>query len=147
MVALTGTDELVVGSTYIINTSGTNDVWTIEGDDIYLRPQSIDPVNKKQHFRATLDANNRYGFYNDTVAKRVNRNQFENLKCEKPYNTQGSWECFCEIRTEAPGRLKFFMTVYDEHRPLRKTSDGGGHYFTIQNAGSEVTFGLTKVAS
>ncbi|KAF8803288.1 hypothetical protein BYT27DRAFT_7195893 [Phlegmacium glaucopus] len=145
MVALTGTNELVVGSVYIINTSGTNEVWTVEGNDIYLRPYN--PNNKKQLFRATLDdANNRYGFYNDAAARRVNRNQFETIKCEKTYDTQGSWECFCEIRTLAPGRLKFFMTVNDEHRPLRKTSDGGGYYFTIQNAGSDVTFGLTKVS-
>ncbi|KAI0246918.1 hypothetical protein BJV78DRAFT_87880 [Lactifluus subvellereus] len=144
MVALTCTDLLVAGSVYIIDESGTNDVWTIEGNDIYLRP--YDPNNKNQLFRATLDANNRYGFYNDATARRVNRNHHENLKSEKSYNTQGSWECFCEIRIEAPGRLKFFMTVWDEHRPLRKVSCSDGYYFTIKNAGSEVTFGLTKVS-
>lgn len=143
MFALSGTDKLVVGSVYIINTSGTNNVWTVEGNDIYLRPYN--PYNKNQHFRATLDGNNRYGFYSDAAGRRVNRNQFENVKCEVPYSTQGDWECFVEMRMEAPGRLEFFMLIGKEHRPLRKVSNNGGLYFTIQNVGSEVRFGFTKV--
>ena len=144
MVDLTGIDMLVVGSVYIINASNTNDVWTVEGNDIYLRPYESN--NRNQLFRATLDGNNRYGLYSDATARRVNRNQSENVKCEKTYNIQGTWECFVETRMEAPGRLKFFMLVGDEHRPLRKVSDNGGYHFTIKHAGSEVTFGLTNVS-
>ena len=143
MVNITGTDDLIVGSVYIINLSGTNNVWTVEGDDIYVR--AYDSNNSKQRFQLTLDPNNRYGFYSQAAGRRVNRNQFENVKCEKSYDTQGSWESFVEVRREAEGKWKFYMTVYDEHRPLRKTSDSGGAYFTIQKKGDEVTFGLTKV--
>lgn len=143
MVVLTGTDELVVGSVYVINISGTNDVWTSVNDDIYLR--TYDPNNTRQLFQATLDTNNRWGFYSNAHGKRVNRNRYENVKCEDDWGTQGSWQCFAEIRQESPGYNKFYMTVYDDHRPLRQVSDSGGQYFTIQKDGSQVTFGLTKV--
>ncbi|PPQ74507.1 hypothetical protein CVT25_004590 [Psilocybe cyanescens] len=143
MVNLTGTDDLKVGNVYVINISGTNQVWTVVNDDVYLH--DYDSSNTKQLFRATLDSNNRWGFYNEAHGKRVNRNRYENVKCEDSYDTQGSWQCFVEIREEAPGKRKFYMTVYDDHRPLRKVHDGGGYYFTIQETGDEVTFGLTKV--
>lgn len=143
MEKITGTDDITVGSVYVVNLSGTTDVWTVENDDVYVR--SYDSSNTKQHFQLTIDSNNRYGFYSAAAGRRVSRNQFENLKCERPYETQGSWECFVEIRREAEGKYKFYMTVGDAHRPLRKVSDAGGDYFTIQNKGDEVTFGLTKV--
>jgi hypothetical protein len=144
MITLTGTDDLVVGSVYVINLSGTTDVWTVEDTDIYLR--RYDATDDKQLFEATLDADNRYGFYNKSVARRVNRNKFENVKCDASYDTEGTWESFAEIRAVAPGKREFLMTVYDAHRPLRMVKDSKGEYFTIQKEGTHVTFGLTKVA-
>ncbi|PPQ79332.1 LOW QUALITY PROTEIN: hypothetical protein CVT25_002562 [Psilocybe cyanescens] len=137
MVNITGTDDLKVGNVYVINISGTNQVWTVVNDDIYLR--DYDSNNKQQLFKATLDSDNRWGFYSDAHGKRVNRNRYENVKCEDNYDTQGSWQCFVEIRQESSGKYKFYMTVYDNHRPLRKVSDSGGSYFTIQEKGDEVT--------
>ncbi|PPQ88587.1 hypothetical protein CVT25_009967 [Psilocybe cyanescens] len=141
--SLTGTDDLEVGKTYVINLSGTAQVWTVVGKDIYLR--DYEDNNKKQLFKATLDSENRWGLYNEDRGKRVGRNRYENVKCEDSYDTQGSWQCFVDIRKGRPGMCMFYMTVYDDHRPLRKVTDKDGDYFTIQEKGESVMFGLTKM--
>ncbi|PPQ93574.1 hypothetical protein CVT25_005566 [Psilocybe cyanescens] len=140
---LAGTDDLEVGKTYVINISGTSRVWTAVKNDVYLR--DYDPDDKMQLFRATLDDKKRWGFYSDAYGKRVGRNRYENVKCEYDYDTQGSWECFVAIEEVEPGARRFYMTVYDEHRPLRKIMTYYGDYFTIQEEGEHVTFGLTKI--
>jgi hypothetical protein len=141
---LKGNDRIEDGKSYVINIYGTNDVLENVNNDIYVR--SYDEHNLAQVFRATLDSDNRRGFYCDFTGKRMNRNRFENVKCEDHYSTEGSWQAF-DIRDNKDSGRDIFMTVYSDLRPLREVSDSGGRYFTIQNNGIFRTFGFTKYGS
>ena len=139
--ALSGNDSIETGQYYVINIYNTNDVMENVRNDIYVRPYNSS--NGAQVFRATLDSQNHRGFYCQYTGKRMNRNRYENVKCEDSFSTEGSWQAF-QIRDHSGAGREILMTVYDESRPLRKVSDSGGYYFTIQKSGEFTTFGFTK---
>jgi len=152
-----GNDILVKDELFVISVYGTGEgidrepkVFTNIGNDIYLFV--YDPRNRNQVFRCTVDSNNRWGFVCVDSNKRLNRDQWQKLKCEKSEVGCGSWESFYFDNVQGGG-YKMMMTINEKLCPLQIREDHDGEWLSLHPGkdaqgkdvlGKDARIGLTR---